>query len=155
MALVEAPAALERQIALPQFRQQHIGVGREARLGIAHGGKGLGVVRRTPVTLAIHQRVAVAEVLGHKHHCLVGSAVAVGMEFADHVAHRTGGFFELGAGFKPQLTHGINDATLHRLQAVTDMGQGPVEYHVHGVVQVGLLRVFLQRDLLDAVFVEF
>ncbi|MNH21915.1 hypothetical protein D3C79_817510 [compost metagenome] len=56
-----------------------------------------------------------------------------------HVTHGTGGLLVLGQRRQPQLAHGVDDAPLHGLEAVADMGQGPVHDDVHGVVQVSLL----------------
>ena len=51
--------------ALPQFLQETLRVGGEARFGVAHGRKGLWIVSRTPVALTIDDRVAVGEILRH------------------------------------------------------------------------------------------
>ena len=75
--------------ALTQFSKKHLGITRQSRLGVAHGGKRLGIIRRTPVPLTINQGIAVTEVLSHQHHRLVGGAVTMGMEFTDHVANCT------------------------------------------------------------------
>lgn len=125
--------------ALPQLGEQQLGEARQARLGITHGGEGFGIVRRAPVALTVHQRVAVGERLGHQHHGFVTGAVAVGMVLTEYVTHGTGRLLVLGEGGEPQLAHGIDDAPLHGLEAVADMGQGPVHDDVHGVVQVSLL----------------
>ncbi len=74
----------------------------------------------------------------------------MGMELAQHVTHGAGGFLELGGGGEPQLRHGVDDAPLDRLQAVSDVGQGAVEDDVHGVVQIRLLRKLVQGHLFDA-----
>ena len=95
--------------------------------------KDFGIIRRTPVTLAIHQRVAVAERLRHQHHGFVAGAVAVGVELTEHVTDGTRRLLVLGIGVQAQLAHGVDDAPLHGLQAVADMRQGTVHDHVHGV----------------------
>ncbi|MNM78349.1 hypothetical protein D3C81_902470 [compost metagenome] len=124
--------------ALAQLAEQHFGVARQARLGITHGGERFRIVRRTPVALAIDQGVAVAERLGHQHHGFIARRVAVGVELAEYVTHGTRRLLVLGIGVQAQFAHGIDDASLHRLQAVADMRQGAVHDHVHGVVEVGL-----------------
>ncbi len=137
--------------ALAQFGQQHFRVTRQARLGVTHGGEGLGIVRRTPVALAVDQGVAVAERLRHQHHGLVAGAVAVRVELAEHVTDGTRRLLVLGIGVQAQLAHGIDDAPLHGLQAIADMRQGAVHDHVHGIVEVGLLGKVGQRAALYAV----
>lgn len=60
------------------------------------------------------------------------------VELAEHVADGTRRLLVLGVGTQAQFAHGVDDASLNRLQAVTDMRQGTVHDHVHGVVEVGL-----------------
>ena len=78
------------------------------------------------------------------------------VELPEHVAHRArrllepgpvgrvrpppGGGVRLAAhgGAEAQLRHRVHDPALHRLQAVRDVGQRPVEDDVHGVVEVRL-----------------
>ena len=135
--------------ALPQLSQQHISEGRQAGFGITHGSKGLGIVRGTPVTLAVYQRIAVGKRLGHQHHGFITGAVTMGMELTQHVTHGTGGLFVLGGGLKAQLRHGIYNPALYRLEPVTHVGQCPVEDDVHGIVQIGLLGIIPEGDPLE------
>jgi len=60
------------------------------------------------------------------------------VEFTQHVTDGTRRFFVLGVGVQAQLAHGVDNAPLYWLQAVTDMRQGTVHDHVHGVVEIGL-----------------
>ena len=123
--------------ALPQLAQQHLAVAGQPGFGVTHGGKGLGIIRRAPVALAVDQRVAVGERLRHQHHGLVTGRVAMGVVFAQHVAHGARGFLVLGQGRQPQLAHGVDDAPLYRLEPVADMRQRAIHDHIHGVVQIG------------------
>ncbi|MCY1439051.1 hypothetical protein D9M71_552700 [compost metagenome] len=77
------------------------------------------------------------------------------MELAEHVADGTRRLLVLGVGVQAQFAHGVDDAPLHRLQAVADMRQGAVHDHVHGVVEVGLFGEVSQRAAFDAVQAEF
>jgi hypothetical protein len=72
------------------------------------------------------------------------------MELAQHVTDGARRLLVLGGGRQPQLAHGVDDAPLHRLQAVADVRQRPVEDHVHGVIQVRLLGEVLERQPLGA-----
>ena len=128
---------------LPQLAQQHFGIFREAGFGITHRREGFRIVRRPPVPLTIHQRVAVRERLRHQHHCFIAGAVAVRMVFTQYVTDGTGGFLELGGGIQPQFGHRIHDAALNGLQAIPDKRQRPVHDDVHGVVQIGVFREFM------------
>ena len=135
--------------ALLQLGQQDLREAREPRLGVAHGGERLGIVGRAPVALAVNQRIAVAERLGHEHHGLVTGGVAVRMEFAEHVAHGARRFLVLAGGAEPEFRHRVNDAPLHRLETVADVRQRAIEDDVHGVVQVRLLGERGERQALD------
>ncbi|MNO50274.1 hypothetical protein D3C76_406450 [compost metagenome] len=138
--LVERTVEIRHPVGrtLAQLTEQHFGIAGQTRFGVAHRGEGLGIVRRTPVALAVDQRIAVAERLGHQHHGFVAGRVAVRVELTEHVAHGTGGLLVLGVGVEPQLAHGVDNTPLYRLQTVADMRQGAVHDHVHGVVEVGL-----------------
>ena len=137
--------------ALGGFGKQQFGVGRKARFGVAHGGEGLGIVRRAPVAVPLHQGIAAGERLRHEHHRLVAGALPVRMVFAEHVADGARRLHELGRGGEVQFGHRVDDAPLHRLQAVAHMGQGALADDVHGVVQIGALGVLVQRHALHAV----
>ena len=65
----------------------------------------------------------------------------MGVELTQHITNGTGRFLVLGGGFQPQLRHGINNPTLHRLEPIPYVGQCTVQDHVHGVVEVGLLGI--------------
>ena len=118
--------------------QQHVGERGQPRLGVAHRGEGLGVVGRAPVALTVDQRIAGRERLRHQHHGLVAGRVAVRVELAEHVADGAGGLLVLGPGAEAELGHGVDDAPLHRLEAVAEVRQGAVQDYVHGVIEVGL-----------------
>lgn len=60
------------------------------------------------------------------------------VELAEHVTDGTRRFLVLGIGVQAQFAHGVDDASLHRLQTVADMRQRTVHDHVHGIVEVGL-----------------
>ena len=140
--------------ALSKLTQQHIGVVAQTRFGIAHGRERLGVVLTTPVALTIHQRVAIGKRLRHEHHGLVAGRITVGVELAYHVADGTGGFLELRRRLQAQLGHGVDDTSLHWLEAVAEIRQGAVVDDIHRIVEISLLGVATQCELFDAVFVD-
>ena len=69
----------------------------------------------------------------------------MGVELADHIAHRARRLFMLGGGAQTQLAHGINNAPLYGFEAVANMGQSAVENHVHGVIEIGFFGVLADR----------
>ena len=136
--------------AFLQFAEQQFRDRAQARLGVAQGGEGLRVVRRAPVALAVDQRVARGERLREQHHGLVAGGLAVRMELAEHVAHRARRLDVLGCRREAKFGHGVDDAPLHRLQAVADVRQGAVVDDVHRIVEVRPFRVGAQRQPLVA-----
>ena len=76
------------------------------------------------------------------------------MELADHVADGARGLLVLGAGGEPELAHRVDDAPLHRLQAVAERRQRAIEDHVHRVVEIGALGEGLERLALDALEIQ-
>src|SRR5665213_243627 len=74
----------------------------------------------------------------------------MGMEFSDHIADRAGGLFVLRGRRQAQFAHGIGDAPLYRLEAVTERWQRPIEDDVHRIVEIGLLGEDSQRALFHA-----
>jgi hypothetical protein len=56
----------------------------------------------------------------------------------------------LDGGFETQFAHGVDDASLHRLETVADVGQGAVHDDVHGVVEIGLPGKLLQGHAFGA-----
>jgi hypothetical protein len=70
----------------------------------------------------------------------------VRVKLAQHVAHGARRFLVLGGRAEAQFAHGVDDAPLHRLEAVAEVRQGAVQHHVHRVVEVGGFGVFAQRD---------
>ncbi len=137
--------------ALVDFAQQDFGDRGQFGFGVAHRRERFGVVGGTKVALAFDQRVAVRERLGHQHQRFVAGAVAVRMVLTNDVADGARGLLRLGGGVQPQLAHRVDDAALHRLEAVADERQRTVEHHVHRVVQVRPFSVFTQGQLFKAV----
>ena len=78
--------------ALAELGEQQLGDRRQLRFGVAHRRERFRIVGRTEVALAVDQRIAVRERLRHQHHRFVARAVAVRVEFADHLADRARGF---------------------------------------------------------------
>ena len=75
----------------------------------------------------------------------------MGVKLAQDIAHRPGGFFIFGRGLQPQFGHGVDNPALHRLEAIADMGQGPIQDDVHGVFSIGFLGEHRHGHLFDIV----
>ena len=93
---------------------------REAGFGIPHGGGGI-AVDGAEVPLAVHQRVAHGEGLGHADQRIVDRRIAVRVVLAHHLA---GDFGRLGGGTvgrEAHFGHPEQDAPVYRFEPVADI----------------------------------
>ena len=129
---------------------QHLGgESREPRLGVPHG-RGWVVVDRAKVALAVHQRVALGEVLGEADEGVVDRLVAVRMEVAHHAADDVGALAVRPVGLQPRLVHREEHAPVHRLEAVAHIGERAADDHAYGVIEVRRPHLLLEPARLDA-----
>ena len=118
----------------------------EPRLGVAHGG-GVIAVDIAEIALPVDQRIALREILRQTHQRVVDRLVAVRMEITHHVADHLGRFLEGRIGVEPQHAHAVEDAAVHRLQAVARVRQCAIHDGGERVGEVALLQRLAQRDL--------
>ena len=97
---------------------------RQPRLGVAHRRRAVVGVGGAEVPVAVDERVAQREVLGHAGQGVVDRLVAVGVELAHHVADGGGALLVLAVGPQAAGVHAVEDPAVHRLQAVARVGQG-------------------------------
>ena len=119
----------------------------ESSLGITGGCRA--VVQGTEVTVAVHQRQTHREWLGQTHHGLVDCGITVRVELAHHLAHHAGGLHVRAVGGQVHLAHLVDDAALHRFQAVARIGQGSRVDHRIRIFEEGLAHLLVQRRLDD------
>ncbi len=98
----------------------------EPDLGVTHGRGGV-AVDGAEVALAVHQRIAHGEVLGHAHRRVVNRGVPVGVVFTDDVPHDAGALAVRPVPVVAPLGHGEQDAAVHRLEPVPHIRQGPAD----------------------------
>ena len=103
----------------------------QARLDIAGRSGRVTGIDIAPVTLAVDEIVFLAQA----HERILDGGVAVRMVLHG-VAHDAG---HLVVAAVVGLLHGVEDAALHRLEAVLDMRNGTVQDHVRGVIQEPVL----------------
>ena len=115
-------------------------------LGVTVSSRGI-AIHGTEVAVALHQHVAHGEVLGQTDQGVIHGLVAVGMVAAQHVADAGGGLLEGAVGGQIVLVHGVQDSAVDRLQAVTDIGQGPAHNNGHGIFNIGFLHFRNQRGV--------
>ncbi len=121
----------------------------QARLGVAHRCRII-PVNIAEIALAVDQRVALGEILRQSHQRVIDGLIAVGMEFADDIAHHAGAFLERGARIEPQQAHRIEETPVHRLEAVARIGQRAVHDGGERIVEIALLQRVAQGDFLHA-----
>ena len=110
-------------------------------LGITVGGRGV-AVNRTKVALAVNQRIPQAEILRQADHRVIHARVAVRVEGTQHRADGIGRFPVGVAGVVAADVHRIQDAPVHRLQAVAHIGQRAGDDDRHRIVQERGLNLF-------------
>ncbi len=113
--------------------------------GVAHGGRRI-AVDGSEVAVAVDQRVAQAEILGHAHERVVDRDVAVWMIFLEDLADGAGALAVRLVGIEAQLRHGVEDAPVDRLEAVADVGQGACHDDAHGVIEVRAAHLVFDVD---------
>ncbi len=113
---------------------------REPRLGVAFG-RGRVAVDGAEVALAVDERHAQRELLRHAHERVVDGEVAVRMEVAHRVAHDFGRLHVLLVPVEPKALHRVEDAPVHRLQAVAHVGQRARDDDAHRVLEVRALHL--------------
>ena len=109
----------------------------EARFGVSHR-RGHVSIDGAEVTLAVDERVPHVEILRHADQGVVHRGVTVRMKFAKNFADDFGAFaIGLGGG-EAELVHAEQNAAMHGLEAVADIGKRAPDDHAHGVIEVRL-----------------
>ncbi len=119
----------------------------EPGLGVAVGG-GRVAVDRAEVALAVDERVAQGEFLGHPHHRVVDGGVAVRVVVLEHLADDAGGLRVGAVGEEPLLLHRVEDAAVDGLEAVAHVREGAADDDGHRVVEEGAPDLVLDVDRL-------
>ncbi len=123
--------------------EQLAGDARHAHFGVTHGGRGV-AVHGAEVALTIHQQVAQRKILRHADQRVVHGVVAVRVVFTDDVTDHTGGLLVCLVPVVAQLTHGMQDAAMNGLEAVTNVGQRAAHDDAHGVVEIRLAHLVFE-----------
>ena len=116
------------------FQQRGVDA-REPRFGVPIGRRRI-AVHRAEISLPIHQRIAQREILRHANQRVIHRRVAVRMVIAQHFADDARAFAIGAVERQPHLRHRIENAAMHRLQAVADVGQRAPDDHAHGVIEI-------------------
>ena len=117
----------------------------EAALGVPHGRRVV-AVDRAEIALAVDQRVAEAEVLGHPDQGVVDGIVTVRVVLAHDVTDDTGALHVRAIPLDVRLVHREQDPAMDRLQPVPHIGQCPAHDHAHRVIKIRAPHLLFQRD---------
>ena len=131
------------------FEQGLVGEGGQPRFGVTHGGRGI-VIHRAEVAVAIEQRMAAGKGLHLAHQGVVYRLVPMGVVLAEHIPHHPGAFAVGPIGGEPQFVHREKDPTLHGLEPIAHIGQGPTHDHAHRVFEIRALHLQMQGNRNDA-----
>jgi hypothetical protein len=119
-----------------------------ARLGVAHGG-GVIAVDIAEIALPVDQRIAHREILAEADQRVVDRLVAVRVELTHHVTDDAGAFLVGVLRIELEQAHRVQDAAMHRLQAVARIGQRAMHDGRQRIGQIALLERGLQVDRFD------
>ncbi len=119
---------------------------RHAGFGIPHGGRRQ-AGDRAEVALLVDQHVPHVPFLGHADQRGIDDAFAVRMIVTAGVAGDFRALHAAGAGREVQVVHRDQNAPLRGLQPVAHVGQRPADDDAHGVRQVAVLQLLLDRQL--------
>ena len=140
LALIAVIIGLEvDRILVDVVEQRHRRLGQPA-LGVAHGRRRI-AVDRAEIALPVDQLQAHGEVLRHAHQRVVDRLVAVRVIFAHHVADHARRFHVFLVGRMALFVHRVENAPVHRLEAVTRIGQCPRHDHAHRVIEIAALHL--------------
>src|ERR1051325_10208383 len=115
-------------------REEFFGNSRKARFRVPHRRRHV-AVHGAEVALAVHQRIAHVEVLGHADQRVVHRRVAVRVIFAEDFADDLRAFAVGARGSQTQLIHAEKNAPVHGLQAIAHVGERAPDDHAHRVVE--------------------
>ena len=118
---------------------------RHARLGVPISRRRI-AIDRAEVTLAVDQRIAQRERLRHAYHRVIDRGISVRVILAEHFADDFGALHVLAVMQQAHVMHRIENAAMHRLQAVTHIGQRASDDDRHRIVEIRTSHLFFNVD---------
>ncbi len=103
-------------------------------------------VDRAEIALPVDQRQPERKILRHAHQRVIDRQIAMRMIFAHDIADDARRFLVRLVGRKAVLIHRVEDAPVHRLQAVAHIGQSAAHDHAHRVIEVAFLHLIFDGD---------
>ena len=121
---------------------------RQPAFGVAHC-RGIIAVDVAEIALAVDQRIALREILRQADKRVIDRQFAVRVKFADHVPDDAGALLVARSRIEPQLPHRMQDAPMHRLQPVADIGQGARHDRRERIGEIALTQRVGEIDVAD------
>jgi len=112
-------------------------------------GGGRVAIDGAEISLAEDEWVAEAPGLCEAHESVIHGEVAVGMVLAHDVSDDAGALARGTIGLKAHLLHGVENAAMHGLESVADIGESAADDDRHGVVEIRLLHLVFNVDGLN------
>ncbi len=103
-------------------------------------------VDRAVVSLSVDERVAHRKALREPHHRVVNGCVAVRVVLAEHVADDGRALSVAGRREQALLVRTVEDAAVHGLEPVANVGDSSADDDAHRVVEVRGAHLVLDRD---------
>ena len=138
-----------------EIHRVFVDVGQQLLGDIGHARFGVPVSRRRiaidrpKVALAINQRIAQRKRLRHADHRVVNRGIAVGVIIAEHLTDYLGALHMLAVVQQSHVVHGVQNAAMHRLQAVAHIGQRAPDDDRHRVVEIRTPHLLFNVDGLN------
>ena len=110
---------------------------RQARFRVPHG-RGRIAIDRTEIPLTIDQRIAHVEILRQPHQGRINHRFTVRVVVAGSVSTNFRALTIAAVRSEAEIVHRHQDAPLHRLQPVANVGQSARDNHAHRIVEVRL-----------------
>jgi len=144
-AVVVRPEIDRVLVDVPQHLHRQRG---ETALGVPHRGRRV-VARRAEVALPVDERHPHRPRLGEPDQSVVDGRVPVRVVLAHDVTDNARALEEAAVGPVAAVVHRVQDADVHGLEPVADVGQGAADDDRHRVVDVAALHLDLDVDRLQ------
>ena len=130
---------------LLDVREELLGEPVHPDFGVAHGRRAISV-HAAEVALPVDEQMAQAPRLGEPDHGVVDGRVSVGVVLAEDVTDHARALFVGAVVEVREVVHREQNAPVHGLQAVADVGQRAPHDDGHGVVEIRLAHLVFDVD---------
>ncbi|KXT93571.1 hypothetical protein SMIDD26_00807 [Streptococcus mitis] len=115
-------------------------------LSITLGGSTISI-HGTKVSMPIYKHVTVTPPLSHTDHGFIDRGIPVWVIFTHDIPCNTSRFFMRFVWSNTQFIHSIENATVNRFQAISNIRKSPRYDNTHGVIDKARLHLLCQIDI--------